>query len=41
MQKNKVQDFFKNPLSQIIVFAVIMAVLQFLSMAGLIPNSFM
>ena len=41
MKKNKVQDFFKNPLSQIIVFAVIMAVLQFLSMAGLIPNSFM
>ena len=41
MKKNKVQDFFKNPLSRIIVFAIIMAVLQFLSMAGLIPNAFM
>ena len=41
MKKNKVQDFFKNPLSQIVIFAIIMVVLQLLSMAGLIPNSFM
>jgi len=40
MKKNKFQDFFKNPLSQIIVFAIIMVILQLLSMAGKIPNSF-
>lgn len=40
MGKNKIQMLLKNPLSQIIIFAAVMVVLQLLSMAGLIPNSF-
>ena len=41
MKQNKFQVFMKNPLSQIILFAVIMVILQLLSMAGKIPASFM
>ena len=41
MKQNKFQVFMKNPLSQIILFAIIMVVLQLLSMAGKIPASFM
>ena len=41
MKQNKFQVFMKNPLSQILIFAVIMVVLQLLSMAGKIPSSFM
>ena len=41
MKQNKFQVFMKNPLSQIIIFAVIMVILQLLSMAGKIPASFM
>jgi len=37
---NKVQAFFKHPLSQIIIFVIIMAVIQLLAMASLIPSSF-
>lgn len=40
MKQNKVRDLFRNPLSQILVFVLIMVILQLLSMAGLIPNSF-
>lgn len=41
MKQNKFQVFMKNPLSQIILFAIIMVILQLLSMAGKIPASFM
>jgi len=39
-KKNSVQDFLKHPLSQIIAFVVVLTVIQLLSIAGLIPNSF-
>ena len=40
MKQNKFQALMKNPLSQIIVFAVIMCIIQLLAVAGVIPNSF-
>lgn len=39
-KKNPVVDFLRNPLSQIIIFVVIVALIEFLSMAGLISSSF-
>lgn len=39
-KKNPVQAFLNHPLGQIIVFVIIMVIIQLLSMAGLIPNSF-
>lgn len=40
MKKNPVQAFLKHPLSQIVIFVIIMVAIQLLSIAGLIPNSF-
>lgn len=40
VKQNRVHTFFKNPLSQIILFVVVMVVIQLLSMAKLIPASF-
>lgn len=40
VKQNKVRAFFKNPLSQIILFVVILSVIQLLAMAKLIPSSF-
>lgn len=40
MEKSKHQMLLKNPLSQIVIFAAVMMALQLLSMAGIIPNSF-
>ena len=39
-KKNPVLDFLRNPLAQIIIFTVIVAVLQLLAMAGVIQASF-
>ena len=39
-KKNPVVDFLRNPLSEIIIFVVIVALIEFLSMAGLISSSF-
>ena len=38
-KQNKVQTFFRHPLSQIILFVVILAVIHLLSMAGIVSNS--
>lgn len=38
-KQNRVQAFFSHPLSQIILFVVILAVIQLLSMAGIVSNS--
>ena len=38
-KQNRVQAFFRHPLSQIILFVVILAVIQLLSMAGIVSNS--
>src|SRR5699024_5852478 len=35
----RVQAFFRHPLSQIILFVIILAVLHLLSMAGIVSNS--
>lgn len=40
MKKNSVQGFLKHPLSQIIIFAIIMVIIQLFAIAGIIPNSF-
>ena len=40
VKQNKVQAFFKNPLSQIILFVIIMALIQVLAVLKVIPNSF-
>ena len=40
MKKNSVQGFLKHPLSQIIIFAIIMVIIQLLAIAGIIPDSF-
>ena len=37
---NSLQSFLKLPIGQIVIFVVILTVIQLLSMAGLIPNSF-
>lgn len=39
-KKNPVSVLMAHPLSQIILFVIVLTVLQLLSMAGLIPNSF-
>lgn len=38
-KQNRVQAFFRHPLSQIILFVIILAVIQLLSMAGIVSNS--
>ena len=38
-KQNRVQTFFRHPLSQIILFVVILAVIHLLSMAGIVSNS--
>lgn len=38
-KQNRVQAFFRHPLSQIILFVVILTVIQLLSMAGVVSNS--
>lgn len=38
-KQNRAQAFFRHPLSQIILFVVILAVIQLLSMAGIVSNS--
>lgn len=40
MKRNKLQVFMANPLSQIILFVVILGVIQLLSALGFVPNSF-
>lgn len=40
MKQNKIQVLMKNPLSQIILFAVIMCLIQLLAVVGVLPNSF-
>lgn len=39
-KRTSVRALLQHPLSQIILFVIVMAVIQLLSMAGLIPNSF-
>lgn len=39
-KRHPVRALLQHPLSQIILFVIVMAVIQLLSMAGLIPNSF-
>ena len=38
-KQNRVQAFFRHPLSQIILFVIILAVIQLLSMPGIVSNS--
>ena len=38
-KQNRVQAFFRHPLSQIILFVIILAMIQLLSMAGIVSNS--
>lgn len=38
-KQNRVQAFFRHPLSQIILFVIILAVIQLLSMTGIVSNS--
>lgn len=38
-KQNRVQAYFRHPLSQIILFVIILAVIQLLSMAGIVSNS--
>ncbi len=38
-KQNRAQAFFRHPLSQIILFVIILAVIQLLSMAGIVSNS--
>ncbi len=38
-KQNRVQAFFRHPLSQIVLFVIILAVIQLLSMAGIVSNS--
>ena len=38
-KQNRVQAFFRHPLSQIILFVIILAVIHLLSMAGIVSNS--
>ena len=40
MKQNKFQSLMKNPLSQIVVFAIIMCIIQLLAVVKVLPNSF-
>lgn len=40
VKKNPVQAFLKHPLGQIVIFVVILTAIQLLSIAGVVPNSF-
>ena len=40
MKQNKFQALMKNPLSQIVIFAIIMCIIQLLAVVGVLPNSF-